>query len=128
MSTPAWSSVPPRQARGGAARFAAVHSLSFTGRLVLAGGKAAPLAVWLAPHLSRIRIELTLPAGKLVQGYDGFQAWQIAPGETQAQPLAGAAARQVETKPSISWNLWPIPTSTWPWPGRVIKAAMTSIN
>ncbi len=83
------------QARGGAARFAAIHSLSFVAHLEL-GGKPAPLRVWLASRPFRIRIELTLPAGKLVQGYDGAHAWQIAPGGSQAEPLTGLGARQVQ--------------------------------
>ena len=84
------------KARGGAARFAAVHTLSFVGHLDLGGGKTAPLQVSLASHPNRIRVELSLPAGTLVQGYDGTQAWQIAPGQTTAEVLTGLGAKQVE--------------------------------
>jgi len=84
------------KARGGAARFAAVRSLSFTGHLELAGGKSVAIASWKTARPGRIRVEITLPTGKQVQGYDGAHAWRIAPGQTRAAALAGAAATQVE--------------------------------
>jgi hypothetical protein len=82
-------------ARGGAAQFAAARTLHFTGHLDLAPGQSARLEVWLATAPKRIRIEVNLPAGKLVQGFDGTTAWQIAPGESASTVLTGAAANQV---------------------------------
>jgi hypothetical protein len=82
-------------ARGGAARFAAVHSLSFVGTIDLGGGKTSTISVWSATAPSRIRIEVDLPQGKLIQGYDGTRAWQISPGAAAPVELTGDAARQV---------------------------------
>jgi hypothetical protein len=83
-------------ARGGAARFAAVHSLSFRGHLDLGQGNSAPLAVWMTVQPPRIRIELSLPQGKMVQGYDGKTAWMLPPGQTSVQFLAGDQARSLQ--------------------------------
>lgn len=82
-------------ARGGAAKFAAVRSLRFTGHLQLENGPAA-IQVWTASKPYRVRIELQLPQGRFVQGYDGTTAWEIDPGKTQARVLAGREAMQVE--------------------------------
>jgi hypothetical protein len=82
-------------ARGGAARFAAVRSYHFRGRLMLAQG-AVPLEVWGTVRPARIRMELRLPQGRLVQAWDGRQAWQIAPGGATAAVLSAAAARQLQ--------------------------------
>lgn len=83
------------RARGGAAAFAAVRSLEFTGHLQI-NGSPAPLHVWLLPNPNRIRVELSLPVGKLVQGYDGAVAWQIAPGQSTASVLTGDQAKAVQ--------------------------------
>ncbi|HXR98353.1 MAG TPA: hypothetical protein VN709_10980 [Terriglobales bacterium] len=82
-------------ARGGAAHFAAVRTLHFTGHIQLAPGQSAGLEVWLATAPKRIRIEVNLPAGKLVQAFDGTTAWQRAPGQAAATVLSGAAANQI---------------------------------
>ncbi len=82
-------------ARGGAARFAAVHAFHFRGRLELPRGPAG-LEVWGGVRPARIRIELTLPQGKLVEAWDGKQAWQLAPGAAAPVVLSGAAARQLQ--------------------------------
>jgi hypothetical protein len=83
-------------ARGGAARFAAVRSLSFRGHLELGPGKLAPLAVWLSVQPPRIRIELSLPQGKMVQGYDGKTAWMTPPGQSSVQVLTGEQAKSLQ--------------------------------
>lgn len=84
------------RARGGAARFAAVHTLAFDGHLELAGGRQAPLTVALTTQPARIRVELTLPQGRMVQGYDGHIAWMIPPGQSTAVVLSGAQAAALE--------------------------------
>ena len=83
------------KARGGAAAFAAVHSFHFKGHLEL-GDSNAPLEVWGADRPARIRVEVTLPNGKLTQGYDGTTAWEIDPGQTAARVLSGAEANHVK--------------------------------
>lgn len=83
------------RARGGAAKFAAVRSMHFTGSLALEKGSAA-LEVWALARPYRIRVELQLPEGKLVQGYDGTTAWEIDPGKTQARVLSGKEATNVQ--------------------------------
>lgn len=81
-------------ARGGAAKFAAVTTMKFTGHLDL-GGKAAALTVYAAANPSRIRIELRLPQGLLIQGFDGTTAWQVAPGAAAGATLPADQARSV---------------------------------
>lgn len=83
------------RARGGAAKFAAVRSMHFTGTLALEKGSAG-IEVWAMPRPYRIRVELQLPEGKFVQGYDGTTAWEIDPGKTQARVLAGTEATNVQ--------------------------------
>lgn len=100
------------RARGGAALFASVHSLSFTGHLELPGGATAPLSVWVATGPPRIRVEISLPAGKLIQGYDGAQAWQVAPGQSAAEVLSGDAAKQVQDQALVIVDLLADPAST----------------
>lgn len=82
------------QARGGAARFAAIRTLVTSGYLTLPGGHAKFLVRQQAPNL--FRIDLSLPQGTLVQAYDGRRAWQIDPGSTQPHWLTGPAAKQIE--------------------------------
>ena len=83
------------KARGGAAAFASVHTFHFQGHLEI-GGTNAPLEVWGAEGPARIRVEVTLPTGKLTQGYDGTTAWEIDPGQTGARVLSGAEANHVK--------------------------------
>ncbi|MGH9466550.1 MAG: hypothetical protein ACRD1Y_04285 [Terriglobales bacterium] len=81
-------------ARGGADGFAAVHTLSMSGVLQF-GTQSAPISVWLTTEPRRVRIELQLPQGKLIEAYNGKQAWQITPGSHNAVVLRGSAARRV---------------------------------
>ena len=82
-------------ARGGAARFAAVRTYHFRGQLRLARGPVG-IEVWGEVRPARIRIELALPQGRLVQAWDGRRAWQLAPGARAAASLSGAAAKQLQ--------------------------------
>ncbi|MGH9392608.1 MAG: hypothetical protein ACRD1E_00425 [Terriglobales bacterium] len=82
------------QARGGAAQFAAVRNFRFSGHLDLQG-KPAPLTVWCASNPARIRVEVALPQGKLVQGFDGITAWELDPGRSEPRILQGDEASNV---------------------------------
>ncbi|MGH9413701.1 MAG: hypothetical protein ACRD0Y_08160 [Terriglobales bacterium] len=83
------------EARGGAGKFAAIRSLSYAGTLEFGAGQSAPMSVWLTTRPARVRIEIQLPQGKMIEAYDGKRAWQIIPGEKAAAILHGAAARRV---------------------------------
>ncbi|MGH9477281.1 MAG: hypothetical protein ACRD1C_13290 [Terriglobales bacterium] len=82
-------------ARGGAAAFAAVRTLSFSGELEVPGAPAAAMAVWIATRPARIRIEITFPQGKMTEGFDGATAWHQLPGAA-AVALTGADANRVQ--------------------------------
>lgn len=95
------------EARGGADGFAAIHSLSFTGILQFGSGQSAPMSVWLTTQPARIRIEILLPRGKMIEAYDGSRAWQLNPGSTIAVLLHGAAAWRVRDQALNGADLLP---------------------
>lgn len=99
------------RARGGEAGFAAVRGYHFRGALALAGGPAA-IEVWGTVRPARIRMELKLPQGTLVQGWDGGAAWEIAPGESRALALSGAEAKQVQDQALNGLDLIATPEAT----------------
>ncbi len=99
------------EARGGAQGFAAIHSLSFTGILQFGSGQSAPMSVWLTTQPARIRIEILLPAGKMIEAYDGTRAWQMSPGSTAAIVLHGAAAWRVRDQALNGADLLPNPNA-----------------
>lgn len=97
------------EARGGAEGFATIHSLSFTGILQFGSGQSAPMSVWLTTQPARIRIEILLPAGKMIEAYDGTHAWQMNPGSTTAVVLHGASAWRVRDRALSGADLLPNP-------------------
>jgi outer membrane lipoprotein-sorting protein len=80
------------QAKGGAAKWQAVKSVKMTGKMT-AQGTQMPLTVYaMRPNFNRQ--EITMPAGKAVQAFDGTTAWIINPmlGIDTPQPVPGPAA------------------------------------
>lgn len=98
------------QARGGAARFAALRTLVERSELIFAQGQRWQVRTWIkAPD--RIRIEIHTPKGTMVQGFDGHTAWQIDPGAKMAHALNGAAANQVRDEGEQGFDMAIAPES-----------------
>jgi outer membrane lipoprotein-sorting protein len=80
------------QAKGGAEKWQAVKSVKMTGKMT-AQGTEMPLTVYaMRPNFNRQ--EITLPAGKAIQAFDGTTAWVVNPsiGIETPQPVPGPAA------------------------------------
>ena len=80
------------QAKGGAEKWQAVKSVKMTGKMT-AQGTEMPLTVYaMRPNFNRQ--EITLPAGKAIQAFDGTSAWIVNPtiGIDTPQPVPGPAA------------------------------------
>lgn len=82
--------------RGGRARLESVRTEQLRGHISFSGGPAHPMAVDMA-RPDRIRTEITLDGGRIIQAYDGKVAWMInpagSPGATAPHVLpAGEAA------------------------------------
>ena len=80
------------QAKGGAEKWQAVKSVKMTGKMT-AQGTEMPLTVYaMRPNFNRQ--EITLPAGKAIQAFDGTTAWVVNPmlGIQTPQPVPGPAA------------------------------------
>ena len=80
------------QAKGGAEKWQAIKSVKMTGKM-LAQGKEMALAVYaMRPNFNRQ--EITMPAGKAIQAFDGTTAWVVNPmlGIDTPQPVPGPAA------------------------------------
>ena len=78
------------EARGGAAKFSAVQSMTVTGRIDLGGGLAGPFFLRMK-RPSQFRVDMTLNDSKVVQTYEGNGGWQIMPfdGNKDPQQLQG---------------------------------------
>ena len=76
------------EARGGAAKLAAVSSLRLSGRMMLGQGREAPfLYEWKRPN--QFRFELTMQGVTEVQAFDGESGWTTdPPGQPDPQPMA----------------------------------------
>jgi hypothetical protein len=76
------------EARGGAAKLAAVESLRIRGRFFGPGGEEMPfLYEWRRPD--RFRFELTEAGLVDIQAFDGTEGWRInPPGQLEAAPMA----------------------------------------
>ncbi|HXF23701.1 MAG TPA: alpha/beta hydrolase-fold protein, partial [Gemmatimonadaceae bacterium] len=82
--------------RGGRVRLESVRTEELRGHISFSGGPAHPMAVDMA-RPDRIRTEITLDGGRMIQAYDGKVAWMInpvgSPGDTAPHVLpAGEAA------------------------------------
>lgn len=86
------------EARGGMAAIRAIQSVRMSGRMAM-GPVTAPLVVEIKRGAG-LRTEISLPEGKVVQGFDGRTGWGIPPGSTQPESLpeeaAGQLAQQVD--------------------------------
>ena len=80
------------QAKGGAEKWQSVKSVKMTGKMT-AQGSEMPLTVYaMRPNFNRQ--EITLPAGKAIQAFDGTTAWVVNPmlGIETPQVVPGPAA------------------------------------
>ncbi|HXY40123.1 MAG TPA: hypothetical protein VEQ10_10645 [Vicinamibacteria bacterium] len=81
------------EAQGGLLGIRAVRTVRMTGSMS-GGGMNVPMILEFA-RPSRVRAEQTVRGQRAVQGYDGRQAWGIAPGGRSAEALPAEAARQM---------------------------------
>ena len=80
------------QAKGGPEKWQSIQSVKMTGKMT-AQGAEMPLTVYaMRPNYNRQ--EITMPAGKAVQAFDGKTAWMMNPmmGIGTPQPIPGPAA------------------------------------
>ena len=78
------------QAKGGADKWKTIASVKMTGTLS-AQGQDVPMTVYTKrPNL--LRQDITTPAGKVVQAFDGTTAWVIPPGADTAREVSGPQA------------------------------------
>ena len=80
------------QAKGGAEKWHSIKSVRMTGKMT-AQGTEMPLTVYaMRPNFNRQ--EITMPAGKAVQAFDGTTAWVVNPmlGIETPQPVPGPAS------------------------------------
>jgi outer membrane lipoprotein-sorting protein len=80
------------QAKGGAEKWQAVKSVKMTGKMTAQGTEMALTVYAMRPNYNRQ--EITLPAGKAIQAFDGTTAWVVNPtiGIDTPQPVPGPAA------------------------------------
>ena len=74
------------EARGGAARLAALTSLERTGRVVVPGLNLALTVRELKTRAGQYREDVTLQGLTQVQAYDGHRAWQVQPFQGRKDP------------------------------------------
>lgn len=78
------------QAKGGVEKWKTIASVKMTGTLS-AQGQDVPMTVYTKrPNL--LRQDITTPAGKVVQAFDGTTAWVIPPGAEVAREVSGPQA------------------------------------
>ena len=78
------------QAKGGVEKWKTIASVKMTGTLS-AQGQDVPMTVYTKrPNL--LRQDITTPAGKVVQAFDGTTAWVIPPGAEAAREISGPQA------------------------------------
>ena len=74
------------EARGGIDKLHAIHSLRFSGKVLVNGGTIELGYVTLLKRPQSVRYEAALQGLTLVQAYDGAQAWQINPFQGRKDP------------------------------------------
>ncbi|HXN83047.1 MAG TPA: hypothetical protein VN883_11250, partial [Myxococcales bacterium] len=81
------------EARGGAARLAAVRSLRLTGKIHLSGRGYSVEAVWgqLQKRPGQIRSEISLQGLTSVDAFDGKDAWSVQPFQGRRDPQRTSA-------------------------------------
>jgi outer membrane lipoprotein-sorting protein len=89
------------EARGGAAKFAAIHAVRVKGRLRSGDGPYSPVTV-LATASGKFRMELTAGGQAILQSYDGKTAWQ------GNEPAKGEEATQIldQATGALAGQLW----------------------
>ena len=100
------------EARGGAEKLAAIHTMVSTGELRFPGDfrlayKQTQMRVDPAEYNCAVRIDATLQGLTLVQAYDGKDGWRINPfeGRKDAERMGADEARQLADQGSIDGAL-----------------------
>jgi len=93
-------------ARGGIDRLRAVRTLRMVGTMAFGDGPPRPARVELA-RPARVRTEITMTTGTLVQAFDGCTAWMIDPGRSDGAPrvLDAGTAKNVAAGADIDGPL-----------------------
>ena len=92
------------EARGGLASIKAVESVRMTGTMSM-GPMEMPMVVEMK-RPARFRAQMTFQGSPVVQGFDGQQAWTIAPtGGGRAEALPAEAARQMAQQADLEGAL-----------------------
>lgn len=93
-------------ARGGLARLRAVRTVRMVGTIAFGGGPAHRDVVELE-RPDRVRTQLTMAGGVLVQAYDGCTAWMVDPsrGDTLPRVLDAGTAKNVAAGADIDGPL-----------------------
>ena len=73
------------EARGGAAKLAAVKSMHSTGTVRLGGGQEAKVEAW-AVQRAKYRGDFSLQGMTAIQSWDGKEAWRVAPFQGRKDP------------------------------------------
>jgi outer membrane lipoprotein-sorting protein len=75
------------QAKGGAEKWKSISSVKMMGKLS-AQGRELPMTVY-SKRPNLMRQDITTPAGKAVQGFDGVTPWVIPPGADMPREITG---------------------------------------
>ena len=101
------------EARGGAAKLAAIQSLRLTGKVVFGGGNSSIEAAFglLVKRPGMIRSETTLQGLTAVEAYDGVEGWSVQPFQgrrdpqkTPAENLKSVAQQADFEGPLVRWK------------------------
>jgi photosystem II stability/assembly factor-like uncharacterized protein len=99
------------EARGGAARLAAIQSLRVTGKAYFAGGSIEAAFGMLVKRPGMIRSETTLQGLTAVEAYDGAEGWTVQPFQgrrdpqkTPAENLKSVAQEADFEGPLVHWQ------------------------
>jgi outer membrane lipoprotein-sorting protein len=84
------------EARGGAAKIAAMASAKITGKMMMGPGMEAPFTLeWKRPN--KVRMEFTFQGMTGIQAYDGSTAWMLMPfmGQTAPEKMPEQASKEI---------------------------------
>src|SRR6266536_4833430 len=99
------------EARGGAAKLAAIQSIRLTGKVVFGGGSIEAAFGLLVKRPGMIRSETTLQGLTAVEAYDGTEGWSMQPFQgrrdpqkTPAENLKSVAQQADFDGPLVRWK------------------------
>ncbi|HJQ23565.1 MAG TPA: outer membrane lipoprotein-sorting protein [Blastocatellia bacterium] len=93
------------EARGGLQKIKAIKSLKMTGKITLSGpGVELPLTIQ-QKRPGAFRMDATFQGQQVVQAYDGENGWQINPGVTEPEKMAGDDLKEAQEQADIDGAL-----------------------